>query len=162
MKAGRLIAALLGLFLGAALAPIHQVAAQDMQQETHQETHQEKQRKTMFKLTIMYPVTPDGVFNFDYYLKKHMPLSLKLQGAAVKSVLVEKGYDGGMPGVSLAYVAICHFTYDSQQAFLDAFLPHAQELEGDIAKYTNITPVIQFSTVELDEGAEGAAVSARP
>ncbi|QIB64953.1 EthD family reductase [Kineobactrum salinum] len=115
----------------------------------------------MFKLTIVYPVTPEGVFDFDYYLDRHMPLSLTRQGAALKSVLVEKGYDGSMPGVSLAYVAICHFTYDSQETFLDAFLPHAEELQGDIANYTNITPVIQFSTVVLDQ-VDVSRVGAQP
>ena len=109
------------------------------------------QEATMFKLTILYPSTPDGRFDFDYYLNKHMPLSLARQGAAVKSVLVEKGYDAAMPGTALAYVAICHFTYESQHAFTDAFLPHAEELQGDIVNYTNITPVIQFSMVELDQ-----------
>ncbi len=105
----------------------------------------------MFKLTIMYPKSADGVFDFDYYIDKHMPLSLERQGSAVKSVLVEKGYDGETPGVEFAYVAICHFTYDSQQAFTDAFLPHAEELQSDIANYTNIVPIIQFSTIELDQ-----------
>ncbi len=105
----------------------------------------------MFKLTIMYPVTPGGKFDFDYYLNTHMPLSLERQGAAVQSVQVEKGYDPGMPGVALAYVAICHFTYESQDAFTGAFLPVAEELQGDIPNYTNIEPVIQFSTIELNK-----------
>jgi uncharacterized protein (TIGR02118 family) len=108
--------------------------------------------KTMFKLTILYPNTPDGRFDFDYYIKTHMPLSLKRQGQAVKSVLVEKGYDGAMDGVEFAYIAICHFTYESQDAFTNAFLPHAEELQGDIANYTDIKPIIQFSTVELEQG----------
>lgn len=111
----------------------------------------EQQENTVFKLTILYPNTPDGTFDFDYYLNKHMPLSIERQGAAVRSVLVEKGYSVDMPGVENAYVAICHFTYQSQDAFTDAFLPHAEELQGDIANYTNITPVIQFSTVKLDK-----------
>jgi hypothetical protein len=28
---------------------------------------------------------------------------------------------------------------------LEAFLPHAELLQGDIAKYTDIEPIIQFS-----------------
>jgi len=105
----------------------------------------------MFKLTILYPNAPQGTFDFDYYVQTHMPLSLERQGRAVKSVLVEKGYEGAMDGVEFAYVAICHFTYDSQEAFTNAFLPHAEELQGDIANYTNIQPVVQFSTVELEQ-----------
>lgn len=103
----------------------------------------------MFKLTIMYPQTENGHFDMDFYLTRHIPLSLERQGAAVKSVLVEKGYASEQPGITLAYGVICHFTYESEQAFLDAFLPHAEELQGDIASFTDVTPVIQFSTVEL-------------
>lgn len=103
----------------------------------------------MFKLTILYPKSQDGWFDFDYYLNKHMPLTLERQGAAVKSVLVEKGYAVDMPGVEFAFVAICSFTYESQQAFEEAFVPHAEELQGDIANYTDIQPIIQFNTVEL-------------
>jgi len=109
------------------------------------------QENTMFKLTILYPNTPDAAFDFDYYLKTHMPLSLKRQGAAVKSVLIEKGYDAGVPGITFAHIVVCHFTYDSQQAFMDAFLPHAEELQGDMGNYTNIEPIIQFSTIEMSQ-----------
>ena len=116
-------------------------------QTTHPTTE-----KTMFKLTILYPLTPEGKFDFDYYINTHMPLSLKRQGSAVKSVLVEKGYDAKMDGVEFAYVAICHFTYDSQEAFVEAFVPHAEELQGDIANYTDIKPIVQFSAIELSQG----------
>ena len=105
----------------------------------------------MFKLTIMYPASESGHIDFDYYIDHHMPLSLKLQGDAVESVLVERGYESSMPGVSLKYVAICHFTYETEQAFLDAFLPNAEVLQGDIAKFTDIEPVFQFSTIELSQ-----------
>ena len=107
----------------------------------------------MFKLTILYPEHPEARFDFDYYLDTHMPLTLKRQGSAVKAVQVEKGYDAGMPEITLALRAICHLIYDSQEAFVNAFLPHAEELQGDIANFTDIEPVIQFSTVELDSRA---------
>lgn len=107
--------------------------------------------KPMFKLTILYPNTADGKFDFEYYLNTHMPLSLKRQGSAVKSVMVEQGYEPNMDGVKFAYVAICHFTYESQEAFTGAFLPHAEELQGDIHNYTDIEPIIQFSSIRLDQ-----------
>jgi hypothetical protein len=31
------------------------------------------------------------------------------------------------------------------KAFTDAFLPHADELQGDIPNYTDIAPIIQVS-----------------
>jgi hypothetical protein len=45
--------------------------------------------------------------------------------------------------------AECHYLFDSMEDFLAAFMPHAELLQGDIPNYTDITPVIQFSVVEI-------------
>jgi hypothetical protein len=34
-------------------------------------------------------------------------------------------------------------------AFLEAFMPHMEVLQGDIANYTNVQPTIQFSQILL-------------
>ncbi|MEZ5968301.1 MAG: EthD family reductase [Hyphomonas sp.] len=109
----------------------------------------------MFKLTIMYRLQPGQSFDVDYYINHHMPLSLRLQGDAVRSVLVEKGYSSDLPGTSCEYAVICHFTYETEQAFLDAFLPNAETLQGDIPKFTDSVPIIQFSNVLLSQRAAG-------
>lgn len=106
---------------------------------------------SMIKVTILYPNLPNKRFDFDYYLNKHMPLSIKLQGAGLKGVSIERGYDSELPGTSFEYVAICHLLYNSQEDFLAAFLPNAEVLQGDMPNYTDIEPIIQFSTVELTQ-----------
>lgn len=106
-------------------------------------------REQMIKVTIFYPSREGGTFDFDYYLKRHMPMSIERHGAALRGVTVERGLSGVAPGSSPAHVAICHLFFDSMEAFLQAFLPHADVLQGDIPNYTNIEPVIQFSEVEL-------------
>jgi uncharacterized protein (TIGR02118 family) len=42
---------------------------------------------------------------------------------------------------------MCHVYADSVEAFQAAFGPHAKEILGDIANYTDLTPVMQFSEV---------------
>lgn len=39
------------------------------------------------------------------------------------------------------------FTFTSTDAFLEAFMPNAEVLQGDMPNYTNISPVIQFNEV---------------
>jgi len=102
----------------------------------------------MIKLSIFYPDGEGKKFDKDYYLDVHMPLSIKLQGDAIKHVEVDFGFSGGMPGSKAPYVAVCHFLYDSFEAFQQAFMPHAETLMQDIANYTNIQTVIQFSEVK--------------
>jgi uncharacterized protein (TIGR02118 family) len=42
---------------------------------------------------------------------------------------------------------MCHFEFESLDAFMAAFGPHAAELQGDMANYTDIEPLIQFNEV---------------
>jgi uncharacterized protein (TIGR02118 family) len=103
----------------------------------------------MVKLTIFYPNDEGKKFDKDYYLDVHMPLSIQLQGDAIKHVEVDFGFSGGTPGSKFPYVAICHFIYDSFEAFQQAFMPHAKTLMEDIANYTDIETVIQFSEIKM-------------
>jgi uncharacterized protein (TIGR02118 family) len=103
----------------------------------------------MVKLSIFYPNEEGKRFDKNYYLDVHMPLTIKLQGDAVKHVEVEFGFSGGMPGSKPPYVAVCHFLYDSFEAFQTAFIPHAETLMNDIENYTDIKTIIQFSEVKM-------------
>ena len=101
----------------------------------------------MIKLSIFYPNVEGKRFDKDYYINTHMPLSLKLQGDAVRSVEVDFGFSGGLPGSKPPHIAMCHFLYDSFEAFQAAFIPHAETLMKDIANYTDVETMIQFSEV---------------
>ena len=104
----------------------------------------------MIKLSILYPNIEGKKFDKDYYINIHMPMSISLQGASIKSVGVDFGVSG-LPGTKPAYIAMCHFLYDSIEAFEAAFMPHAETLMGDVANYTDIESVIQFSEVKIDQ-----------
>lgn len=103
----------------------------------------------MTTISILYPAA-DGVrFDFTYYVEKHMPRAIELLGkhAGYHGVSVERGMAGSEPGAPPAYVALCHWRFDSIEAFLEAFMPVAEELQGDMANYTTVMPVIQFNDV---------------
>lgn len=103
----------------------------------------------MIRVSILYPNNPGSRFDFDYYLKTHMPESERLLGSALKGMSVERGLSGTAPGMPPAHIAMCHLLFESVDAFMAAFLPHADWLQGDIKNYTDIAPVIQFNQVEL-------------
>ena len=103
----------------------------------------------MIKLSVLYPNEEDKKFDLDYYLRKHMPLSINKFGDALKGVSVDYGMNGGLPGTKAPYVAMAHFIFDSVDAFTEAFQPHAEILQGDIANYTDIIPVYQISEVKI-------------
>ena len=112
----------------------------------------------MAKISIHYPYSADGRFDLDYYLKVHMPLSIQRLGSAegFRSVSVERGVSGPYPDTKPAFVAVCHFEFDSYDAFVSAFTPHAEELQGDMSNYTDIEPIIQVNEVKLQRTASPA------
>lgn len=106
----------------------------------------------MTRISILYPRIEHGHFDFDYYLSRHMPRAIELLSAhaGFRGATVERGVAGVEPGTSPGYVAACFLSFDSAEAFMAAFTPHAQELQGDMPHYTNIAAEIQFNEVLLD------------
>ena len=107
----------------------------------------------MIRISILYPNTPGSRFDMPYYLERHMPRSIALLGAhpGFRGVSVERGLGGAEPGSQPAFIALCHYLFESVEAFMAAFLPHAPELQGDIPRYTDVTPVIQFNEVLISK-----------
>jgi uncharacterized protein (TIGR02118 family) len=103
----------------------------------------------MIKVSILYPNRPGCRFDWDYYLNQHMPMTIEKLGGALKGVSVERGLTSETPDSPPLYVGMCHLLFDSVEAFLAAFTPHAAALQGDIPNYTDVEPGIQFSEVEL-------------
>jgi uncharacterized protein (TIGR02118 family) len=103
----------------------------------------------MITVNVVYPTQEGGTFDLEYYLSKHIPMVKERLHGALRGVTVEVGLANAVPGAPLPYVALCDLKFDSVAAFQGAFGPHAAEIQADIPKYTNITPVIQLSEVKL-------------
>lgn len=103
----------------------------------------------MVQLNILYPKKENARFDWDYYLNIHMPLSIKLHGEALKGVSIAKGVDTGIETVPVSYTAITNMLFESVDTFVEAFIPHAAILQGDIKNYSDVEPVIQFSEVVI-------------
>ena len=104
----------------------------------------------MIKVSIFYP-NNGGHFDMDYYLNKHMPMSIERLSAhpGFKSVSVERGIGGGAPNTEPEYIAICHYVFDSVESYIAAFTPHEAILRGDMPNYTDIEIIFQFSEIMI-------------
>jgi uncharacterized protein (TIGR02118 family) len=96
----------------------------------------------MTKISILYPYSSEARFDMDYYLHTHMPQSIERlsAGAGFHSVSVERGITQMPAGAKPTYIAMCQYVFETAQHFLDAFLPHAEFLQGDMPSYTDIHP----------------------
>lgn len=105
----------------------------------------------MIKISVMYPNESGGRFDVDYYLNKHMPLSIERlsTGRGFKGVSVERGLEGGGSGTAPTYIAMCHYLFDTMDDFLAIFYAHAADLNADVPNFTDIDPVIQVSEVVI-------------
>lgn len=107
----------------------------------------------MIKVVILYPNRPGSHFDLRYYTEVHMPKSIALLSAhpGFRSVSVERGVGGAAEGSQAEYAAICEYVFNSVEDFLQAFMPHAAELQADIPNYTDVTPVIQFNEILISK-----------
>jgi uncharacterized protein (TIGR02118 family) len=110
----------------------------------------------MIKVSVMYSNKPGVRFDHEYYRTKHLlPLIKSRMGADLKYYTVDKGLadrNGKSPG---AHIAMCHLLCDSVDAFQSSFGPYAQEIDGDIRNFTDVTPIIQVSEVVVENSAKG-------
>jgi len=103
----------------------------------------------MVKVSVLYPNQEGLTFDLTYYLQKHIPMVKQLLAPKCKNVMVEQGIAGGTPGSQPAYAVMGHLVFDSVDEFMSAFGPHAEQILGDIPKYSSVSPVIQISEVKV-------------
>lgn len=102
----------------------------------------------MIRVSVMYPKTDESTFDLDYYVSTHMPLvSSLLVSKGMRSVEIDQGLGSAGPGQPAPYACIGHMTFDTIEAFQQAFGPHATTIMGDIPNFTNVEPVVQISRI---------------
>ena len=104
----------------------------------------------MIKVNVMYPYSEGARFDHVYYRDRHMPMVKARLGRACTYYTVEKGLAGRGPGAPPAFVAMCAFICDSVEGYKAAMQEHLAEVRGDLANYTDIAPVVQFSEVVVE------------
>ena len=103
----------------------------------------------MIKVSVFYPNTEGSRFDVDYYVNTHVDLAKKLLAPALINFAVDVGINAGLPDSEPPYHAVGHLTFESLDAFYEAFIPVMTDLQGDIPNYTNVTAVTQISEVKI-------------
>ncbi|MFZ2725524.1 MAG: EthD family reductase [Methylococcaceae bacterium] len=103
----------------------------------------------MIKISILYPNNDNAYFDVDYYLNNHIPLAMDYLSShsGFRGMSIEQGIGSSVPNQAAAYLIMCHFIFESLEDFMQAFMPHAPQLQADIPNYTDINPIIQISNI---------------
>jgi uncharacterized protein (TIGR02118 family) len=95
----------------------------------------------MVTVTVLYPRTDDTQFDMGYYKEKHFGLLREKLGSNLKKDEIHEVLDG-------PYVAYCQMYFDSIEDFQGPMTEHGAEVMADVAKYTNVQPVMLVSTTD--------------
>jgi uncharacterized protein (TIGR02118 family) len=82
----------------------------------------------MQRVTVAYPNKTGAKFDFDYYMKKHIPFVAGLVG---KSIEVGRGISSAS-GSPAAFVCVAAIPIDSVAAFQAILAQHGAEIFADI------------------------------
>jgi uncharacterized protein (TIGR02118 family) len=96
-------------------------------------------------LQVIYPITDETHFDYDYYIGTHIPMVGEHMGAHIASVLVTKGLASGPDAPPQSY-AVATMTFADKSA-LDAALSAAGPVIADIPKFTNTQPQMLIGEV---------------
>jgi uncharacterized protein (TIGR02118 family) len=94
-------------------------------------------------VTILYPNKADAKFDFDYYIKRHLPMTAKLLGNPME---IYKG-TATPTGAPLPFLCVLRIKVNSIEEFMSVMTRQGAEIIADVPNYTNIEPVIQFDEI---------------
>jgi len=100
----------------------------------------------MYCISIAYPKTDGGTFDFDYYTNKHIPMVAKYLGGNAARAEVRKGV-ASPDGSAASFVCMANVWIKSVEEFQATLEKHGQEIMGDIPNFTNIQPILQVDEV---------------
>lgn len=96
-------------------------------------------------LQVIYPITADTSFDYDYYLSTHMQLVGQHMGPHIDSTVVTKGLAGG-PDTPPGSYAIATILFKDQNA-MNSALAAAEPVLADIPNFTNTQPQMLIGEV---------------
>jgi uncharacterized protein (TIGR02118 family) len=97
----------------------------------------------MMRCTVFYPNKDGAKFDFDYYLKKHIPLANDVLGGKFEVSKGLPGADGSAP----AFLCVATIKVASPSDFAARNKARGRELGADVTNYTNVTPIIQMEEI---------------
>ncbi|BCG26901.1 hypothetical protein TUM18999_50920 [Pseudomonas tohonis] len=100
----------------------------------------------MYCLFVAYPNNEGGTFDFDYYLKTHIPMVSEMLGDNLVRVEVRKGLASG-DGSAAPFLCLANIWIKSIDSLQATLRKNGQAINEDIPRYTNIAPLLQVDEV---------------
>ena len=97
-------------------------------------------------ITVLYPNTQGSRFDVGYFVDTHIPLvETHWRGKGLTSVRLLKGAATADPATPPPYQMITVLGFESLQAFKAAVKESGAIVVGDVARFTDVKPIIQIN-----------------
>lgn len=103
----------------------------------------------MFKVSVLYPNSPDAKFDLEYYRGTHCPMVIERCAGAITRLEIDRGVAGVEPDSPAPFRVVAHLLFDSPASMQQSFGKHIAEFAADLPNFTDIAPIVQISDVDM-------------
>jgi uncharacterized protein (TIGR02118 family) len=97
-------------------------------------------------ITVLYPATDNASFDFQFYLRRHVPLIENILGKSLHNLEVRRGQPAA-DGTAPLYTAVISIWIADWAAYETAMAARAKELIDEVPLFTKVMPIIQTDEV---------------
>jgi len=98
-------------------------------------------------INILYPAKDNDAFDFDFYLRRHVPLIKDILGASLHRLEVRKGTSAQDGTAAPTYTCVISIWIADWPAYEKAIAARAPELIAEVPLFTKVMPMIQIDEV---------------
>ena len=98
-------------------------------------------------ITVLYPAKDNDSFDFDFYLRRHVPLIQDILGKSLHRIEVRKGATAQDGSSSPTFTSVISIWIADWPAYEKAMAARASELIAEVPLFTKVMPVIQIDEV---------------
>lgn len=100
----------------------------------------------MINISVSYETCDNGTFDFDYYMKKHIPMVNALIKDGCKGIVVQRPIAGDINQDS-PIICLTIIKFENMGDVERYFLSSISDIKNDIGNFTNVIPQVSFNDV---------------
>ena len=98
-------------------------------------------------ITVLYPAKDNDAFDFDFYLRRHVPLIKDILGKSLHHLEIRKGVTANDGSSAPTYTCVISIWIADWPAYEKAIAARASELIAEVPLFTKVMPVMQIDEV---------------
>jgi len=98
-------------------------------------------------INVLYPAKDNDSFDFEFYVRRHVPLIQDILGKSLHRIEVRKGVTANDGSSAPGYTCVISIWIADWPAYEKAIAARASELIAEVPLFTKVMPVMQIDEV---------------